>query len=106
MNVLDEILQELRTLRGEHADLKRMLQEHVAPQATDAPMTVDEAAALLRMSKHTVRKRCAEGKIPHSSTGRGARLYFLRSDLMEYLKKHRKRLATEEAKDLMRGKRK
>ena len=107
MNVLDDILQELRTLRTEHAQLKGLLERMTTTTADDGPMTVTEAAELLRISPHTLRKRCAQGVIPHSSAGRGARLYFIRSQLIKYIESNTKRTAAEDARELMqRGRKK
>lgn len=106
MNVLDEILQELRTLRTEHAQLKGLVERMTKVSTDDEPMTVNEAAQLLRISPHTLRKRCAQGVIPYSSARPGSKLYFIRSQLIKYIESNTKRTAAEEARELMkRGRR-
>jgi excisionase family DNA binding protein len=87
MNVLDEILQELREVRRENAEL-RALFAGIAPQESTAQhLDTKEAAALLKLSVHTVRKNCRDGKLPHHSAGPGAKLYFLRSELVAHMER-------------------
>ncbi len=59
-------------------------------QATDldALLTLDEAAALLRLSRYTLYKMAAAGRIPAMKAGRQWR--FSRRDLHEWLKANAK----------------
>lgn len=50
-------------------------------------LTVEECAAFLHLSKATIYKKISTGELPVSKKAK--RCYFLRSDLIEYLKKDR-----------------
>ncbi|WP_346236931.1 helix-turn-helix domain-containing protein [Niabella insulamsoli] len=60
-------------------------------------MTVDEAADFLHLSKQTVYQDNAAGKLP--SMKKGKRVYFLKSDLIKYLKDGKRKTKAEAAND-------
>ena len=59
----------------------------------ERPLTLDEAARHLDLSKSFVYKLTSSGKLTHYKTGK--RLYFRRADLNSYLLQNRVRLADE-----------
>ena len=60
----------------------------------DKPLNVQEAAAFLDISTSHLYKLTSTGKIPHYQPG-GKRIYFLPSDLLEYVRSGRKKTADE-----------
>ena len=67
----------------------------VTTPVPDEVLTIEQAAGLLNLSKQTVYGMVSARKIPFCKPT-GAQLYFLRSDLIEWLRKHRT-ATTEEA---------
>lgn len=67
----------------------------VTPPAPDEVLTIEQAAELLNLTKQTVYGMVSARKIPYCKPT-GAQLYFLRSDLIDWLRKHRT-CTTEEA---------
>jgi excisionase family DNA binding protein len=71
------------------------------PQAsTDQVFDIDEAARYCKFSKPTMYALVSKGEIPHSK--RGKRLYFLESELMNWIKEGRKRTNAELAHEAER----
>lgn len=59
--------------------------KNVQPQeAVDQYLTVDETAKFLNLSVPTIYSKVSKRELPYSK--RGKRLYFLKSDLEDYLK--------------------
>lgn len=69
-------------------------------QPTDEILSVDEAAAFLRLAKQTVYELNSKGEL--ASMKKGKRLYFLRADLVNYLKSGRRKTNDETAKEVDR----
>lgn len=61
------------------------------------PLNVEEAAAFLDVTKSHLYKLTSRGEIPHYKPGK--RLYFLQSDLLEYVKNSRVKTAQEIANE-------
>ena len=62
-------------------------------QAKDVFLTLSQTALFLNLSNATIYAKVGQREIPHCK--RGKRLYFLKSDLENYLKEGRKKTATE-----------
>ena len=58
------------------------------------PLTIEEAAEFLDISTSHLYKLTSTGRIPHYQPG-GKRIYFLVSDLLDYVKSGRKNTAAE-----------
>lgn len=54
-------------------------------QADTTPLTIDEAAEFLHLSKSHLYRLTSKGEIPHYKPT-GKRIYFFRNDLIEFLK--------------------
>ncbi len=65
-----------------------------AGTANKKPLTFDEAREFLNVSKSTLYKMTFSKKIPHSKPG-GKRIYFKKSDLVEWMLKDPVRSHTE-----------
>lgn len=66
------------------------------PSAVDDVLSIEQAANLLTLSTQTVYSLVSARKIPFSKPT-GARLYFLRSELIEWLKSNRTATVGEQA---------
>jgi excisionase family DNA binding protein len=53
------------------------------------PMTVEEAAAFLHLSKQTIYRLTSRSEIPHYKQGK--RVYFVRGELSEWIQRNRVR---------------
>lgn len=73
--------------------LRNNRQESKPP--TDQPelLTIKEAGLLLRLSPPTIYAKCSRNEIPYMK--RSKRLYFSRTELLEYLKDGRKKSSAE-----------
>ena len=70
-------------------------------------LSIDEVAELLHLAKSTIYSKVSKNELPYMK--RGKRLYFSKTDLMEYLKKGRKKSKDEieqEADNYLRKKKK
>ena len=63
--------------------------ENLLQQAQPPPLTVEEAAAFLHLSRQTIYRLTSKSLIPHYK--RGKRCYFSRSDLSEWVQRNRVR---------------
>jgi excisionase family DNA binding protein len=63
-------------------------------QRENKPMTIEEAAKFLSLSKSHIYKLTSRGEIPHYKPT-GKRIYFFRDDLIDFLKAGRVRTNTE-----------
>ena len=83
-------------LTKEVSELKRLLIEKQEQTLTDQPeqlLTIDEVATLLHLTKPTVYSKVSKGELPVMK--RGKRLYFSRTELLEYVKAGRKKSNAE-----------
>lgn len=70
-------------------DLRQRLEAvEAALKLSEEPMTIQQTAKFLSLSVPTIYSKVAKGEIPYLKATR--KLYFLRSDLMHYLKANRK----------------
>ncbi|PCJ67505.1 MAG: DNA-binding protein [Bacteroidetes bacterium] len=72
---------------------------------SDQVLTVEECAVFLHLSKATIYTKISKGELPVIKKAK--RCYFLRSDLIEYLKKDRIQTSSEiqhEVKQALRNK--
>lgn len=63
------------------------------PEADEDPLTVKEAAEFLKLSVPTMYTLIHENRIPHMKSAK--RVYFLKEDLLAYLKKGRRKTREE-----------
>lgn len=83
----DDLPRAIGHLGEEIRVIKSMLAQRLEPQSTpiqDQILTVEEAAAFLRLSVPTVRSKTSRGELPFMK--KGNRLYFSQSELTAYLK--------------------
>lgn len=87
----DQLPAAVATLLTELADVKNLLQQPISQPASqqDELLTVQQAAQLLNLRVATIYDLNHKGELP--SMKRGKRLYFLRSELINYLKQGRKK---------------
>jgi len=86
MNILDEIEQELSEIKQLLRELKN---ERKEPVQDIKPLNVPEARDFLHYkSDQTIYQLVRENKIPNIKIGH--KLYFLKEDLIAYLKKSRR----------------
>jgi excisionase family DNA binding protein len=83
-------------LTKEVSELKRLLIEKQEQPPTDQPeqlLTIQEAAEFLSLAVPTMYGKVSKGELPVMK--RSKRLYFSRTDLMEYVKQGRKKSNAE-----------
>ena len=88
----DKLPEAVTMLTKEVSELKRLLIEKQEQTPTDQPeqlLTVQEAAEFLRLTVPTIYSKVSKGELPVMK--RGKRLYFSRTELLEYLKGGRKK---------------
>lgn len=71
-----------------------------AEEETKELLSIDEAADLLGLSKPTIYSKCSRGELPYMK--RSKRLYFSRTELIEYIKAGRVK-TNEERQDEVRN---
>lgn len=83
-------------LTKEVSELKRLLIERQEQPTTDHPeqlLTIQEAAKFLSLTVPTMYSKVSKGELPVMK--RGKRLYFSRTELLEYLKAGRRKTNAE-----------
>ena len=93
-NVLEAKLSKIETLL---LDLKQNPKEQVIIPEKDVLLTVQETAAFLSLSVPTVYGLISKGEIPVMK--RSKRCYFSKMELIEYLRKGRKKTIAETASE-------
>ena len=91
----DQLPQAVTMLTKEVSELKRLLIEK-QEQPTDQPeqlLTIQEAAEFLSLTVPTMYSKVSKGELPVMK--RSKRLYFSRTELLEYLKDGRKKSNAE-----------
>lgn len=81
MNILDQVLQEVREMRTELADLRSKI--GAPDRVPHERITISEAAQMLGRSVDTVRDGCKSGRYPGHRDGN--RYYFFRDEVQAYL---------------------
>lgn len=92
----DQLPTAVNQLTKEVSELKRLLLEKNDRKPTDQPeklLTIQEAAEFLSLTVPTMYSKVSKGELPVMK--RSKRLYFSRTELMEYLKKGRKKSNAE-----------
>lgn len=92
----DQLPKAVTMLTNEISELKRLLLEKSNNQPTkqlEQFLTIQEAAQFLNLSVPTIYSKVSKRDIPVMK--RGKRLYFSNTDLMEYIKKGRKKSYAE-----------
>lgn len=92
----EQLPQAVAQLTKEVSEVKKLLQqrsEQLATPPTEQLFIVQEAADFLHLSVPTIYSKVSRRELP--ALKRGKRLYFSRTDLMEYLKAGRKKTYAE-----------
>ncbi len=91
----DKLPEAVAQLKAQVEEIKNLLITKSNSNESDPEQlfTVDECADFLRLSKQTIYKHVSGGKLPVLK--RSKRNYFLKSDLIEYLKSGRKKSNAE-----------
>jgi len=92
----DQLPEAVTMLTKEISELKRLLIEKQEQPPTEQPeqlLTVQEAAAFLSLTVPTLYSKCSKNELPYMK--RSKRLYFSRTELLEYLKAGRKKSNAE-----------
>lgn len=84
----DQLPAAISLLIREVNSLKLALQS-APPEPADQLLTVDQAAAFLTLAKPTIYAMISRGELPNLK--RGKRVYFQKSDLLNYLKEGRRK---------------
>ena len=92
----DQLPQAVTMLTKEVSELKRLFIEKQDQLPTDHPeqlLTIQQAAEFLSLSVPTLYTKVSKGELPVMKQGK--RLYFSRTELMEYIKEGRKKTNAE-----------
>ncbi len=93
---LEKLPEAVAILTKEVIEFKRLFienQERTPNNATEELLSIDEAAEFLKLAKPTLYTKVSKNQLPFMK--RGKRLYFSRTELMEYLKQGRKKSNAE-----------
>src|SRR5690554_2759823 len=105
-NPFESINERLQIIEGLLQALAESQSEIREPSGkTDDLLTIEQAAEFLHLSKPTIYSKCSRNELPYMK--RGKRLYFLREQLMEYVKagQHEtKRELSENANEFLKKK--
>lgn len=75
LDSIETLLYSIKDKRPEHPD---------TIAAPDDLLTIEQAAAFLHLSKPTIYSKCSRNELPYMK--RGKRLYFLKDQLLAYVK--------------------
>jgi excisionase family DNA binding protein len=106
----DKLPEAVTMLTKEVIELKRLLIEKQGQPPTeqaDQLLTIQEAAEFLKLTVPTMYSKVSKGELPVMK--RSKRLYFSRTELLDYLKAGRKKTTSEiaaEAEQYVNGKKK
>lgn len=92
----DSLPKAINELIEEVGELKRLIQKKQIPTENSEPeqlLTVQQAADFLNLTVPTIYSKVSKGELPVMK--RSKRLYFSRTELMDYLKLGRKKTQTE-----------
>nr|NQU93080.1 helix-turn-helix domain-containing protein [Bacteroidota bacterium] len=92
----DQLPKAVTMLTNEVSELKQLLLNKSEQQPTDPPeqlLTIQEAAEFLSLTVPTLYSKCSKGELPVMK--RSKRLYFSRTELMDYIKVGRKKSNAE-----------
>lgn len=92
----DQLPKAVTMLTKEVSELKRLLiekQEQITTEQPEQLLTIQEAAEFLNLTVPTMYSKVSKGELPVMK--RSKRLYFSRTELLEYLKDGRKKSNAE-----------
>lgn len=92
----DQLPKAVTMLTKEVSDLKKLLLEKCEQHPTEAPeqlLSIQEAARFLNLTVPTIYSKVSKGELPVMK--RSKRLYFSRTELLDYLKEGRKKSNAE-----------
>ena len=92
-NPFDVIESRLCSIENLILDLKHQPQQAEPTELPDNPILIQDAAHFLGLTIPTMYSKVSKGEVPVSK--RGKRLYFFRSELLEYLKEGRQKSNAE-----------
>jgi len=94
----DQLPKAVTMLTHEVSELKRLLverQEELTSEQPEQLLTIQEAAQFLSLKVATLYTKTSKGALPVSKAPGSKRLYFSRTDLLEYVKAGRKKSTAE-----------
>jgi excisionase family DNA binding protein len=94
-NAIDERLSSIENLLHTLTDRQPETPDANTPKGE--LLTIEQAAEFLHLSKATIYSKCSRNELPYMK--RGKRLYFLREQLLEYVKAGRCETAQEMAEN-------
>lgn len=83
-NPFVEITERLTNIEASLNQIKNNSTQTDPTEPSKEFLTVDEVAALLRLTKPTVYTKCHKRELPYMK--RGSRLYFSKDDIVKYIK--------------------
>ncbi|MBR9859883.1 helix-turn-helix domain-containing protein [bacterium] len=83
-NPFDHLNQRLRKIEEIILEISESVSNISIPESQTTILTVDDLSCLLKISKSSVYSKVSNLEIPFHKKGK--RLYFIRSEIMEYLK--------------------
>jgi len=89
----DKLPEAVTMLTKEVSELKRLLIEKQEQPTTTPPeqlLSIQEAAKFLSLTVPTLYSKCSKNELPYMK--RSKRLYFSRTELLEYIKEGRKKV--------------
>ena len=90
----EQLPQAVTVLTQEVQELKEIiLQNTKQPEQPETPIYLEEAAELLGIEKPTLYSKVSRREVPFHK--RGNRLYFFKSELLDYIKEGRKKTTAE-----------
>jgi excisionase family DNA binding protein len=93
MGIMEQILESLHQIQLRLDNLEKLIQEKSTTQESEQFLDIKEAAQLLRLSPPTIYGLVNKRAIPHNKKGK--RLYFLKSELLQWLKDGRRKTIKE-----------
>lgn len=82
-DIANEVIRKLRLVEVSNKE----------PEPTEQFLTVEQAASLLNLTVPTIYSKVSKGELPNMK--RGKRLYFSKKELLEYLKKGKRKTHEE-----------
>ena len=97
----DSLPQAISSLADELKQIKSLILESSTIDGTDSLLTIEETSEFLHVKKQTLYSYVSKGLIPHHK--RAGRLYFLKNELIDWIKSGNKRDfdVAEEAKKII-----
>lgn len=93
MGTIESIQETLNVILAKVDNLERMLSEQLTKDVPEVFLNIKEAGELLRLSPQTVYALVHRREVPHNK--KGNRLYFLKSELEQWMKEGRRKTIKE-----------